>query len=175
MVIDMQTSLNKFFLFSIFGFLFETFLFSLIGMHNQSGFLFFWWTPFYGIGVLIIEGLYYLMLKKVHHTKKRNFFLFILYFFTLSLLEFIGGFLLEALHGYRLWSYEMVALHIGKYISIPTSLVWTVFAFLYLYFVKPFTDRIIKKIPKGITVVLSILFILDLYFTLRKLFIIQIS
>ncbi len=171
----MQSLLNKFYLFSIIGFIFETLLFFILGIHNKSGFLYFWWTPFYGTGVLVIEGIYSLMLKKVDNTTKRNILLFVIYFIVLSLLEFIGGFLLEAIHGYRLWSYEMVPLHIGKFISVPTSLVWTIFAFLYLYFIKECADKLIKKIPKGITVILSILFILDLYFTLRKLFIIQVS
>lgn len=174
MVIIMFT-LNQFYLFSIIGFFFETILFAVLNLHNQSGFLYLCWTPFYGTGVVLIEAIHRFMVQKVPNHKKRNLYLFFLYFIVLTLLEWIGGVLLEWMHGYRLWNYEMVPLHIGKYVSIPTSLVWTTFAFLYLYGIKKLTDPLIKKIPKGMTIVFSILFLLDFLFTLRKLFIIQVS
>ena len=59
--------------------------------------------------------------------------LFFCYFFVISILEYIGGTLLEKLYGYSFWNYLNVPLHIGKYISVFTSIGWSIMAFLYLY------------------------------------------
>ncbi|MDE6292291.1 MAG: putative ABC transporter permease, partial [Bacilli bacterium] len=67
----------------------------------------------------------------------------------------------------------VIPLHLGKYVSIPTSLLWATFALLYLYKIKDITDQLIKKIPKWLTILLSTIFIIDLILTLVKLFTIK--
>lgn len=101
---------------------------------------------------------------------KKNILLFISYFLTFSLLEASGGYILEFLHGYYLWDYSIVPLHIGKYISIPTSLLWATMAFVYLYLIKKYSDKLVKIIPKWLTIVLSLIFVVDFILTLIKLF-----
>ena len=46
--------LNYFFIFSIFGHLFETLLFKFMNKNLKSGFLYGYWTPVYGLGVVLI-------------------------------------------------------------------------------------------------------------------------
>lgn len=165
--------INNFLLFSIIGFFFETILFAILKIHNQSGFMHLWWTPFYGTGVIIVL-LSKKWFDKLNIKKKYKTLLMILYFFVvLSLLEFSGGWILERLHGYSLWTYEIIPLHIGKYISIGTSLIWTMFAFLYLYVIRKYTDKFISHIPKFITIIASIIFIIDFLYTIINLLIIQ--
>lgn len=153
--------LNNFFLFSIFGFFLETIMFAIIDLHNQSGFLHLIWTPFYGIGVLVSILLFNIVKKPKIGNIKKVILLGILLFISLTLVEYIGGILLELLFGYSLWSYLHVPLHINKYISIPTSLGWVAFSFLYLYVIRKYSDKIVSKIPRFITISFLIIFIID--------------
>lgn len=45
------------------------------------------------------------------------------------------------------------------------SLVWGLGSIILIYIVKPFVEKIIKKIPRFLTITLSVLFIIDLFFT----------
>jgi len=56
--------LNNFFLYSLLGYLFETIIFFFFNKWKRSGFLFLWWTPFYGIGITITLLIYKLVSKK---------------------------------------------------------------------------------------------------------------
>lgn len=165
--------LNNFLLFSIFGYFFETIIFALLHLHNHSGFMYLLWTPFYGTGVLLTILIYKLIIKFNFNKLKENILLFISFFFAFSILEASGGYILEYLHGYYLWDYSIIPLHIGKYISIPTSLLWATLAFLYLYFIKKYSDKLVKKIPKWLSYLLSLIFIIDLILTLIRLFTIK--
>lgn len=161
--------LTNFILYSIFGFFFETGIFNLLKMHKESGFMYLWWTPFYGFGVVIANIIYKYAEKRIKNKKILNVVLFITFFILLSILEFIGGSILEITHGYSLWSYESIPLHLGKYISLPTSLLWVVMSFLYLYIIKKYSDKIVNRIPKSLTIILSLTFFADLLLTTIKL------
>ena len=50
--------LNLFFVYSILGFLFESTVVRLLSSDYQSGFVYGFWTPVYGIGVVIIILIY---------------------------------------------------------------------------------------------------------------------
>lgn len=165
--------LNNFLFFSIFGFFFETGIFSILNMHNQSGFMRLWWTPFYGTGIIIVLLSYKFFSKLNMSKKKRNIIMFIYFFIVLSILELLGGLALEYLHGYSMWSYEHIPFHIGKYISVGTSLLWTLMSFAYLYIIKKYSDKIMNKIPKFITIILTIIFIFDFLDTIINLLIIK--
>lgn len=161
--------ITNFLLFSIFGYFFETSIFTLFHLHNHSGFMYLLWTPFYGTGVILTILIYKFINKTQFNKVKKNILLFIIFFFVFTLLEELGGISLEYLHGYYLWDYKVVPLHIGKYVSVPTSLLWATFALVYLYFIKDITDKLVKKIPKFVTILLSIVFIIDLILTLLRL------
>lgn len=171
----MRYYLNNFFIFSIFGYIFETTMFALIGLHNKSGFLYLPWTPFYGTGIIIIILLQDYISKLETSNRKKQIILSISLFFILSLLEWLGGTILEYLHGYPLWSYKIVPLHIGRFISVPTSILWVIMSYIYLYLVKAPVDHLIKKIPKFITVIFSLVFFVDFILTMIKLFGIMVS
>lgn len=161
--------LNNFFIFSIFGYFFESIIFLVLKMHNESGFLHLIWTPFYGIGVVItillcsvVENLKLSKIKKV-------ILLGILLFSILTFLEYVGGVLLTFLYGYSLWTYEHIPLHVNKYISIPTSTGWMCFSFLYIFLIKKYSDKLVKKIPKFITISLTLIFVIDNIITILQI------
>lgn len=153
--------LNNFFVFSIFGYFLETLMFNLLSMHNQSGFLHLIWTPFYGIGVLL-SIFVFKYIEKLNVSKiKRIILSFVLLFVILTLVEYFGGKLLEIMYGYSLWTYEHIPLHFNKYTSVPTSIGWVCFSFLYYYVIKKYSDKLINRIPHFLTISLFIIFIVD--------------
>lgn len=157
--------LNNFLFFSVFGYFFETTIFTILKLQNESGFMHLWWTPFYGSGVLITLAVYHFLTKKIPNKTKKNIIMFITLFIVLTLLEQVGGILMEWLHGYSLWSYKSIPLNIGKYISVPTSLGWVLFSFFYIYVIKKYTDKLLSKVPKSLTIILTLTFIADFLLT----------
>lgn len=158
--------LNYFFLYSIIGHIIETIL------GYNSGILYGYWTPVYGIGVVAVLFVYNKLKEKRLSKLKMGFLLFIFSFLFLTMIEFIGGILIEKIFGKVFWNYNKLTLNIGKYISIETSTLWGVTSLIVTFILKKYTDFIVKKIPKFITLILSILFIIDLICTiLFKVFI----
>ena len=64
--------------------------------------------------------------------------------------------------GLIMWNYEKKTYNFGKYICLELSIIWGLFGVLFIYFLKPFMDNIIKKIPKKLTYFFSIIFIIDI-------------
>lgn len=163
--------LNNFFIFSIFGHFLESILFFVIGSNRQSGYLYLWWTPVYGYGVLIAMFFYDKMnglFKKKWLIKVMLFISFLLFF---SLFEYLGGIILEKIYGKSFWNYSKMPLHIGKYVSFLPSLVWAFGGLVYLLFLKKYTDKIVSKIPKEVTYAFLLIFIFDNICSLIKIFI----
>ncbi len=162
--------LNNFFLFSILGHLFETIIFLVIGSKRKSGFLYLWWTPFYGIGVLLSIYFDNKLNKFIKRRFVKNIILFFIYLIIFTVLEASGGILLHFIYKKDFWNYSKVPFHIGKYVSLPTSLFWVFFSFIYLKFIRKFSDKVVSKIPKFITFILSIIFIGDVIISFFKAF-----
>lgn len=168
-MVDYMYYVNNFLAFSTFGHVFETVIYKLLKVSNKSGFMNLCWTPFYGCGVLINIVLYDYLSKKVKNKRKRIILLFLSLFIILSLLEYIGGLLLLKLFNKVMWTYTDIPFHIGRFVSIPSSLLWVLMSFLYLFVIKKYTDKILKKVPPIVTVILSFLFIGDLIISVLDL------
>lgn len=159
---DYMYYVNYFFIFSILGHFIETFFYS----NGESGILISYWTPIYGIGVIIIL----LINKFIEKLKVNKFIKIILLFFIcsigLAVIEFIGGYLIKWIFHTELWDYSNHKLNIGKYTSIEMSLIWGMSGILVIYFLKPLIDKIVYKIPKILSCMLITLFVIDLFLTL---------
>lgn len=154
--------INYFFIASIFGHLIETFFYS----NGESGILFLWWTPVYGVGTIII-----LFIHKILDKFKLNKFVkAIILFFScaiiLSFIEAICGYLIKWIFNTELWNYSNYKFNIGDYTALEMSILWGISSIFVIYFLKPMLDKIIGKIPKYLTYILILLFILDLLFTI---------
>ncbi len=159
--------LNYFFIFSIFGHLLETTLFNIFNWNLQSGFLYGYWTPVYGVGIVLIIFISNYLFKKLKLNKLLEIIIFtIIITFVLTFIEFIGGNLLELIFKKEFWNYSDHKYHFGKYIALDISLIWGICAIIFLYLVKPWMDKIVRKIPNWITYIFIVLFIIDLFFTL---------
>ena len=66
----------------------------------------------------------------------------------------------------ELWDYSNKKYSLGKYVSLDTSLIWGAFSIIFIYIIHPFLDRLIKKIPKLVTYLGIIIFLVDIGFTL---------
>jgi len=161
--------INYFFIYSIFGYILETITLLIINSKKTSGILYGPWTFIYGIGVIII-----LLLEKLIFSKKKwnkwlkRILLFLTVAITLSIIELVGGILIEKIFNKTFWNYTNHKFNIGKYISLEMTLVWTILSIIFVYILKPLTDKIVTKIPKLLTYILIILMIIDSTFTLIK-------
>ena len=122
-------------------------------------------APIYRIGVVIILLINNLISKIKTNKIIRILILFIMSAILLSIIEAIGGYLIEWIFNYSFWDYSDYKFNIGKYTALEMGIIWGLCSII-VHFIKPFFDKIISKIPKYFTYILIILFILDLFFTI---------
>lgn len=158
--------LNIFYLFSIFGFIFESTFVKLWNSNFNSGVLFGPWTPVYGIGVIVIILIHKWIDKHIDNNILKGVLLFFLCAIILSLLEFLGGVLIEIIFNKVYWSYEEMKYNLGHYISLEVASIWGIMSIILIYLINPIVEKFINKIPKWLTIVLSVLFFIDFVITL---------
>ena len=158
--------LNNFILFSFFCFLFENIM-HLITTGSLTNNPFYGpWMPIYGFGVIIMIFLTRLIFNNLKIKRwQKIILLFISVTVILTIIELVGGYLTEFIFHKSFWDYTDMKYNFGKYISLEVSLVWGTACLIFLYIVKPLTDKFIKKIPKFISIILLILIITDFIFS----------
>ncbi len=150
--------LNYFFVFSILGHFIEGFFYS----DGQSGILSGYWTPIYGLGVIVIIIVYQAIKGFIEDSKLKKFIsIFLIGAVLISALEYVGGIIIETLFHMVFWDYSDMKFNIGKYTSLEMASIWGIASVILIYLIKPLLDKIIKKIPKWITWILVILLIID--------------
>ena len=153
-------------LYSFLGFLLEGIFTLIVSGHFSSGILYGPWTPVYGFGAVLTIVISKKIFKKMHQNKFiETLITFLVLTIVLTLIEWLGGILIENLFHETLWNYKDYKFNIGKYIALEMSLVWGVVSILVIYFVKPIIDKIVTKIPKILTIIVTIFFIADLIIT----------
>ena len=158
--------LNYFFIFSIFGHLLETTMYKIFNWNLESGFLYGYWTPVYGLGVILILFLSNCIFKKLKLNKFLEIIIFlIIIVLILTFIEYAGGILLEITFDRVFWDYSDHKYHFGKYVALDISLIWGICSIILIYLVKPWMDKIVNKIPQWVTYLLCILFIIDIICT----------
>lgn len=162
-----------FIIYSIIGWIFETSIAYITNIDFNSGIMFGPWTPVYGFSVILMIIIWRKWLYKFQHNKiKKSIIFFFITIIILSLLELLGGVLIEVLTGKVYWDYSKTFyLHIGKYISVEVSLIWGILSLITIWLVNPKIEKIIKKIPKIIFYIFYIAFIIDLLMTIITKFV----
>ncbi|MDD3341028.1 MAG: putative ABC transporter permease [Bacilli bacterium] len=161
--------LNCFFIYSIIGFLFETIVAKVTGNRFESGILYGPMTPIYGIGVVLIILISKYFFMNLHLPRwKETIIVFFILIIVLTLMEWLGGILIEKIFGVVFWDYSHMKGSIGKYISVEISLIWGILSLVLIYFIKPFLDKFVLKIPSLITYLFLFLFCADLVMTYVK-------
>lgn len=155
--------INTFFVLSILGHFIENIFYT----SRDSGILYIYWTPIYGFGSVITIYIYNLIKKKYELKKfKKIIVSFLIGFIILTLLEYLGGFLIERLLRITFWNYEKEPFNIGKYTSLKMAFIWGISSIIIIYIVKPLMKKINKYIPKIITYILITLYSIDSIITL---------
>ncbi len=159
---DYMYLLNCFFVYSILGYILEMIFGFVIGANAESGILYGPWTPIYGVASVLIIVISEKMFKNLHmprwiETIIVAFILTIL----LMVLEWLGGILIEFIFGFSFWDYSDYKFNFGKYICLEMAFVWAILSVIFIYIIRPFLDRFIKKIPKWLTKVIGILMFID--------------
>ena len=155
--------INCFFIYSILGFLAEGIFTLITSGHFSSGILYGPWTPVYGFGAILTIVISNKIFKNMHKSRLiETVVTFIILTIVLTLIEWLGGILIENLFHETLWNYKHYKYNIGKYVALEMSLVWGIASIIIIYFVKPIIDKIVTKISKVITFIITTLFIIDL-------------
>ncbi len=149
--------LKNFFLFSILGHFLETFFYQ----NQDPGILTGYWTPIYGIGICIIIFFNRIINKKYQNKTTRFFLNFLIGFIILSTMELIGGILIRLIFHKTFWNYEKHLFPILKYTSLEMSFVWGLASILFIYIIKPISEKFIPKIKNDIIIILIIIFLTD--------------
>ena len=159
--------INIFFLYSIVGYIIEYIMY-LISCY-EGGILYGFWTPVYGIGALIVLYTYNKFISRINSHKVVKFLcVFLTGFLLLTIIEYIGGILIETFFGETLWDYSDYKYNVGKYIALEMSLLLGLSSIVLVYILRNITNKIVKKIPKFLTWILIILFIIDFVCTVCK-------
>lgn len=159
--------LNTFIIYSCLGHLLEIIFQSFFIKNPISGILFGPWTPVYGFGALIIILTYKTIFKKLNLNKFLEIIIaFVVVSILLSFIEWLGGILIEKIFGIIFWDYSDHRFNIGRYISLEMTLLWGILSLICYYIVNPILYKLIVKIPKTITYILSSLFFIDLVCTI---------
>ena len=153
---------NAFFIYSIIGFIFEVVVSLLKKVKIGSGILYGPWTPIYGIGAVLVIIIYKFLTKYLHFNKIIEVIIFLITItIILTILEYLGGVIIEKIFKVTFWDYSKFKYHIGKYIALEISLVWEIGALIIVYIINPLVDKLIPIIPSYITIILSGLMIVD--------------
>lgn len=153
--------LNYFFVLSFIGHFIESFFYA----SNDSGILYGYWTPIYGIGTVVILFIYQFINKMKLNKFLKIIILFLGSMIILSTIEAISGYLIKWILNQELWNYTNHKFNIGKYTSLEMGLIWGLSSILLIYFIKPIIDKFINKIPKFLSFTLLFLIIIDLLAT----------
>jgi len=156
--------INTFLFFSIFGNIFERISMYFIDRTYVSGFMGSIFTPIYGIAILII--LFLNSKIKIKNKLLRLLIEFIIFSISLTIIELLGGILIEKIFNKVFWNYDKLKYNIGIYISLETTLIWGIMSIISLYIIYPIFKKIEKHIPKFITIFTSIFFIINLIYSL---------
>ncbi len=163
--------LKIFLLGSVIGYIFETVLKILVNPDAKNGILYGPWIPIYGFGCMIIIALMRLIFNRTNFNRITKIILtFVSVAVVITILEYLGGFLIEKLFHKVFWDYTKMYFNIGKYASLEMSLVWGILSLVFIYIIKPVEEKIIKKIPNYVFYMAFFIFILDVIGTSLKLY-----
>ena len=155
--------INTFYIYSFIGYIYELVLNFTTKGKIINNLLTEPIKPIYGVGAIIIFLLDKYILKKIKIKKKYKIIIFtISVFILLTLFEYLTGIFSHKLLGKTLWNYKHKHFHIGKYICLEVSILWTILSLLYVFLLKKKTDKIIKKIPEWFSNILIITTITDI-------------
>lgn len=161
--------LNLILLYSLVGFTLESEVYKIKNINKKSGALFGPISLVYGFGIVILTIINKHLFSKIKTNKYlKLIIIFISTSIILTSVEALIGYLGSSTLGYDIWNYQNKKYNIGKYICLELMPIWGLLGTIYLYYIKKYTDKIIKLIPKNLTKVSTMFLIMDIMFTIFK-------
>ena len=162
--------INFFILYSILGFILESFFYKINNTNSHSGIFYGPYNFTYGIGMLFCLLVYNKLSLPI------NIFNIIIYYICFTIITTIIEYLIGNLIYYMLkidkWDYSHITYHFGKYICLRNSLIWGLLSTLFIFIINPqLINKIIIIIPKNYTIITILLFIIDFILSFKKYFI----
>ena len=151
-----------FLLYSLLGFVMEATLFKIKLSKKHSGIFYGPMTAVYGVGIISIELLNKYFFKKIKCKKLLKLLIeFLILTIILSLIEYLGGNILNYLFDIDMWDYSNIKPNFGKYICLQNSIIWGILGTVYIHVFKQFTDKILNQITLKETYLFLVIFIID--------------
>lgn len=134
-----------FFVYGTLGWIIEVVFHAVnIGEFVNRGFLNGAYCPIYGFGMIFI-----VWLLKPYMDK--TWLLCLLAIGIATLIELVGGFLLEVLFHHRWWDYSDLPFNFKGYICVRFSLYWGIATLIAVKFINPIVDKIYSRLPTLLT------------------------
>lgn len=161
-----------FFLYSCFGWLFESGYCSLEAMtFINRGFLNGPLCPIYGVGALLMFIFLIPIQKKITNPLVALPTIFMSGAVLATVIEYITSIAMEWLFDARWWDYSSFRYNIDGRVCLFVSLVWGGFALLFVYIIQPQFEKIVavlhrrQRLPQIVLAVCCVLLAVDLVFS----------
>lgn len=133
-----------FFLLSVFGWLWEGFLYLFKDdMYVNRGFLTGPWLPIYGAGSVMLEILF-------HRWRDRPLLTFVSSMVLCSALEYLAGWYLELTWGVKWWDYSSAPWNLQGRVCLYSSLLFGLGGMLLVWLVSPLFYSAYRRIPRKV-------------------------
>ena len=140
-----------FFMLSIFGWLWEGFLYIIKDdVYVNRGFLTGPWLPIYGAGGIMLELLF-------HKWRDRPIMTFMSSMILCTVLEYFAGWYLELTWGVKWWDYSSMPLNLHGRICLVSSLLFGLGGMLLVWVINPLFYLLYRKIPGKVRITLALL------------------
>lgn len=156
-----------FFIYAFLGWCVEVaFVAVTLGKVVNRGFLNGPVCPIYGCGMI---GVLIVLLP----VKQNVFLLFLGGMLICSIVELLGGWILDKIFHMRWWDYSDRPFNIGGYVCLPFSIMWGLAVVFAVRFVHTPIMAVVRKIPLVVQIIFIIIFaiafVIDMVVTLKKL------
>lgn len=128
---------------------------------QNDGFLYGPYKPMYGIAVSFLVGI-----AELFNSRS---IMIILCFLIPTIVEYFSGYILKENFNKMYWDYSKLKYNLNGYICLEFSLYWTILSFIGIYYFHPLINKLYDNYLSFFSIlipILSIWFILDLFFTI---------
>lgn len=141
-----------FYFYSIFGWLIECINCTIEQkkITYNRGFLIGTYCPIYGFGAMYM---YFFL----NHYYNEPITLFVMAVVGTSIIEYVTSYLMEKIFKARWWDYSHMKFNLEGRICLKNSFLFGVLGLMYIYIINPPFMLIVKKIPKTVLIIISII------------------
>lgn len=159
--------LKLFIIYSLLGFLFESFVYKYNNINKHSGVLTGPYTLVYGLGGTLCYFLNsYLLFIKLPIL---NIIIsYITFTIICTLIELITAHLIHFIYKIDAWNYTYKKYHIGKYITLDYALIWGLMAIIIVKILNNFIYNLTLLLSNKFTIITLVIIVFDIIYSYKK-------